>query len=93
MSDDRLIMTREDPKWPGIICSSKSKFYSSYLEEVRMESVQSQKISSVSTDLHTPMRSADVAPAIAILFPTFTLTAGMDDKIANAMDKPESPYA
>jgi hypothetical protein len=30
MSDEQMVMTREDPTWPGIICTHKSKFYSSY---------------------------------------------------------------
>ena len=35
MSDERMVMTREDPTWPGIICTHQSKFYSSYQEEIR----------------------------------------------------------
>ena len=35
MSDDRMVMTREDPTWPGITCTHQSKFYSSYQEEIR----------------------------------------------------------
>jgi hypothetical protein len=36
MSDRRLIMTREEPKWPALMCSAGSVFYDSFLEEMRI---------------------------------------------------------
>jgi hypothetical protein len=35
MSDSRMVMTREDPTWPAILCTRQSKFYSSFQEEIR----------------------------------------------------------
>jgi hypothetical protein len=44
MSDERIVMTREDPKWPGIMCLKRSRFYSSYQEEIRLGMSLGRKI-------------------------------------------------
>ncbi|WP_226633919.1 hypothetical protein [Novosphingobium profundi] len=92
MSDDRLVLTREDPKWPGIVCSSRSKFYASYHEEFRNEANRAVSIDLSLATVPTSLQSSDVDGILAALSLSITLTDEDRTAIVQGVEKPESPY-
>lgn len=92
MSDDRLVMTREDPKWPGIVCSSRSKFYSSYHEEFRNEASRAKSLDLSLAGVPTLLQPADVDGLLTALSLSITLTDEDRAAIVEAVEKPERPY-
>lgn len=92
MSDEHLVMTREDPKWPGIVCSSRSKFYASYHEEFRNEASRAKPIDLSLANVPTPLKPADVDGILAALSLAITLTDDDRDAIVEGVEKPERPY-
>ncbi|WNO53181.1 hypothetical protein [Stakelama saccharophila] len=92
MSDDRLVMTREDPKWPGIACSSRSKFYASYHEEFRNEASRAKSVDLSLASVPTPLEPEDVDGILAALSLSITLTDEDRTAIVKGVEKPERPY-
>lgn len=92
MSDDRLVMTREDPKWPGILCSSRSKFYASYHEEFRNEASRAKSVDLSLATVPTPLQPGDVDGILAALSLSITLTDEDRNAIVKGVEKPERPY-
>jgi hypothetical protein len=92
MSDDRLIMTREDPKWPGIVCSSRSKFYASYHEEFRNEASRAKSLDLFLAKVPSPLQPANVDGLLAALSLAITLTDEDRAAIVEGVEKPERPY-
>jgi len=92
MSDDRLIMTREDPKWPGIVCSSRSKFYASYHEEFRNEAGRAKTLDLSLAVVPTPLQAANVDGLLAALSLLITLTDDDRAAIVEGVENPERPY-
>jgi len=92
MSDDRLLLTREDPKWPGIVCSSRSKFYASYHEEFRNEANRAKSIDLSLATVPASLQPNDVDGILAALSLSITLTDEDRTAIVKAVEKPENPY-
>lgn len=92
MSDDHLVMTREDPKWPGIVCSSRSKFYASYHEEFRNEARRAKPIDLSRATVPTPLEPEDVDGILAALSLSIALTDDDRTAIVKGVEKPERPY-
>ncbi|KQM70604.1 hypothetical protein ASE72_14480 [Sphingomonas sp. Leaf20] len=92
MSDDRLIMTREDPKWPGIVCSSRSKFYASYHEEFRNEARRAKSLDLSLAVVPTPLEPANVDGLLIALSLLITLTNEDRAAIVEGVERPERPY-
>lgn len=92
MSDDRLVMTREDPKWPGIACSSRSKFYASYHEEFRNEASRAKSVDLSLATVPTPLQPGDVDGILTALSLSVTLTDEDRADIVDGVEKPERPY-
>jgi hypothetical protein len=93
MSDARLVMTREDPKWPGIICSGRSKFYASYEEEFRLEAEAAQELELRKANLPLGFDESHINPALAAVGVQLTLEPPACLLVVEAMKKPEAPYA
>lgn len=92
MSDDRLIMTREDPKWPGIVCSRRSKFYASYHEEFRNEAGRARFVDLSLANVPTPLQAGDVDVILGALSLSITLTDEDRTAIVEGVEKPGRPY-
>jgi hypothetical protein len=93
MSDDRLVMTREDPSWPAIICSGRSKFYASYHEEFRNETENATELDLSKAAVPTHLTQVDVNPLITALGVQVQLTNKGCDAVIDAMNHPTLPYA
>ena len=92
MSDDHLVMTREDPKWPGIVCSSRSKFYASYHEEFRNEASRAKAVDLSRAVVPTPLTPQDVDGILMAMSLSITLTDNDRTAIVEGVEKPERPY-
>jgi hypothetical protein len=92
MSDDRLVMTREDPKWPAIICSSRSKFYASYHEEFRNEAENGKELDLQKIQLEDDITPEHVNGLIAALGIDIKLSDAECQAVIDAMNKPGLPY-
>lgn len=93
MSDDRLIMTRENPAWPAIMCSSRSKFYASYHEEFRNEADNAARLDLSSLTIPQPLAEKDINSLIGSLNINVQLTDEGCKAVINAMKHPSIPYA
>lgn len=92
MSDDALIMTREDPRWPAIICSARSKFYASYQEEFRIEAENGTKLMPARAMLPDNFDESHVNPALAALGLQLQLSVDSAKAVIDAIRKPVTPY-
>ena len=93
MSDDALIMTREDPKWPAIICSGRSKFYASYQEEFRIEAENGIKLDPAKASLPDSYDESHVNPTLKALGIQLQLTPESAKAVIEAIRDPITPYA
>lgn len=93
MSEQRLILTREDESWPGIICSAQSKFYASYEEEFHVEAKNGTLLTLGNVTLPVRYTDQDVNPALAALGIQLTVTPDQANEVVKAMRKPKVPYA
>lgn len=93
MADDQLVLSREDPMWPAILCSGRSKFYASYIEEFRNEAVSAKSPHLRSVTVPTPVTGADVQSIVGALNLGVTLTDAEAAEVAHAIEKPDLPYA
>jgi len=92
MSDARMVMTREDPTWPAIVCTHQSKFYSSFQEEIRQGMALGRAL-----DLSKFPKNEEVAEVNFVsLMEAFKFSTPTDKDFAKeviqAIRKPESPY-
>jgi hypothetical protein len=86
-------MTREDPKWPAIICSSRSKFYASYQEEFRIEAENGTQLSPTSAALPDGFDESHVNPALSAMGMQLQLSLESAKAVINAIRHPVTPYA
>lgn len=92
MSDELMVMTREDPKWPGIMCSKRSRFYSSYQEEIRLGMSLGRKISTADYPPQTGIDEANIsALAVAVGLAPVNDSA-LAKEIVKAVRRPHDPY-
>jgi len=93
MSDRKLIMTREEPKWPALMCSAGSVFYDSFLEEMRIAHKLGTplQLSALEFGRHVEI---DQIPTIleSIGLKGLSLTPQECAAIRSAMEKKSSPY-
>jgi hypothetical protein len=92
MSDDRMVMTREDPKWPAIICSSRSKFYASYHEEFRNEAENGKELDLEKIRLEDDIDAQQVNDLVAAVGISIQLSEADCQSVIDAMNKPKLPY-
>jgi hypothetical protein len=92
MSDDRMVMTREDPKWPAIICSSRSKFYASYHEEFRIEAENGKELDLEKIQIEDEITPQHVNGLIAAVGIDIQLSDVGCQAVIDAMNKPKLPY-
>jgi hypothetical protein len=92
MSDERMVMTREDPQWPGFMCSRHSRFYSSYQEEIRLGMSFGRKLRVEGYPPRTVLDETNIsAAAVAIgLDPVDDLALARE--IIRAIRQPQDPY-
>jgi hypothetical protein len=93
MSDNQLVMTREDPKWPAIICSGRSKFYASYHEEFRNEAENAKELDVSKAQVPADPDRADINQLVAALGIPLSLSDADSDAVIDAMKRPKLPYA
>jgi hypothetical protein len=92
MSDDQLVLTREDPKWPAIICSGRSKFYASYIEEFRNETIKAKRVNLSAAIVPAVLGTQDVNTIVGALGFPLALTDPEADAIIDAITNPTLPY-
>jgi len=92
MSDQRLILTREDESWPGIICSSQSKFYASYEEEFHIEAGNGIELPLEKADLPDRFDETNVNPALVDLGINIVLSNELAKQVIKAVRNPKLPY-
>lgn len=92
LSDQRLVLTREEQHLPGWMSSSGSKFYASYLEDLRMAERRGKSISWSSYQYPSVFQEADLIPAIQGLGLTIALGQNDAGDILKAMESRKAPY-
>jgi hypothetical protein len=92
MSDERMVMTREDPAWPGIICTHKSKFYSSYQEEIRQGMALGRALDLSRFPKNTCVADTNVASVISELGFSIPIDEEFVKEVIAAIRHPKNPY-
>lgn len=92
MSDERLVMTREDPSWPAIVCTQQSKFYSSYQEEIRLGMALGRMLDLSKFPKNTVITETNFASLVS----EFGFSIPDDDhfvkEVIDAVRHPQNPY-
>jgi len=93
LSDLGLVLSREDPRYPGWFSHSGTKFYASYLEDLRLVERRGRIVDFGGYAYPAKFGVADVRPALIAL--KFTTTLGPSDcqAVLNAMRSRKDPYA
>lgn len=92
MADDQLVLSREDPMWPAILCSGRSKFYASYIEEFRNEAAKAARVPLGKASVPDPLLAADVPTIVAALNIVLNLSQADAENVARAVNSPDLPY-
>lgn len=93
LNDENLVITREEKHLPGWMSTAGSKFYASYLEDLRMAERRGRKIIWSSYTFPTLFTETDVSSAVQASGLTLTLSPDDVRQIFEAMEKQKSPYA
>jgi hypothetical protein len=92
LSDEALVLTREDPRMPGWFSTSSSKFYVSYLEDLRMAERRGQQIKVSAYTYPANFTAADVNSALQAMGIEVTLSAGECSELLQVMSTTKSSY-
>ena len=92
LSDERLVLTREEVHLPGWMSTAGSKFYASYLEDLRMAQRRGVQIDWNAYVFPPGFGEADVAGAVQALGLSLALTSDDARDIFKAMESRNSPY-
>jgi hypothetical protein len=93
LSDEALVLTREDPRMPGWFSTASSKFYASYLEELRMDEDRGQPIQFSAYAFPVNFTAADVNSTLKVMGVAVTLSDAECADVLQAMSSTKSSYA
>lgn len=92
LSDEGLILTREDPRWPGWISPNGTKFYDSTKEDLRMAKDRGRPVDLSAATWPASVTAADVPQIVSALGFGVALTPDACRKIVAAAKRTDSPY-
>lgn len=94
LSDEYVILTREEKSWPAFISSKGTKFFDSIKEEMRLELEWGATIE-IPESVDTPIRSADIVRNTVDKIDALNginLSNEECEQIVSAMTRPQDPY-
>lgn len=92
LSDSGLVLTREDPRWPGWISPSGTKFYDSVKEDLRLAEERGRIINLSAARWPDSVTRADIPELVRQLGFTSVLTPDDCRSIVAAMKDKVGPY-
>jgi hypothetical protein len=92
LTDEALVLTREDPRMPGWFSTSSSKFYASYLEDLRMAERRGLPIQFSAYAYPAEFKAADVESALRAMGIAVALHEAERTEVLNAMSGTKSSY-
>lgn len=93
LTDEALILTREDKRMPGWISTRSSLFYASYLEELHMASERGRKLDLRSMIISEKFETSSVRPSLKSLGIEMDLSEVDCEEIVKAIKETKSTYA
>lgn len=88
LSDDALILTREDPRMPGWFTSSSTRFYASYKEDLRIAERRGQQVELYAYEYHADFAASDVNSALQAMRIEVTLSEQECSEVRRIMSSP-----
>ena len=92
MSDERMVMTREDPQWPAFTCSRRSRLYTSYQEEIRLGMSLGRKINVGQYPRDVELDATNVG-TVATAMGLDPIEDNVASEVFAAIRRPSDPYA
>ncbi len=93
LSDDALILTREDPRMPGWFTPSSTRFYASYLEDLRLAERRSTQVQLSAYEYRADFLASDVNSALQAMRIEITLSEQECSEVRRVMSSMRSSYA
>jgi hypothetical protein len=94
LSDEYVVLTREEKSWPAFISSKGTKFFDSIKEEMRLELEWGATIE-IPESVETPIRSADIVRNTVDKIDALNginLSSEECEQIVSAIARPQDPY-
>ena len=93
LSDRKLVMTREESKWPALMCRAGSVFYDSFLEELRIAFKMGQHLNVQGVAFGTQLEAANLRDVLKGLGLSDELSEEDCGLVLKAIRDPSLPYA